>query len=47
MPPRAVASPRPAEPPRAMGLPVITPGLCSPMIVSYSSIIHAMISGVV
>ncbi len=30
-----------------MGLPVITPGLCSPMIVSYSSIIHAMISGVV
>ena len=25
----------------------MTPGLCSPMIVSYSSIIHAMMSGVV
>ena len=44
---RAVASPRPSEPKSGTGLPVMTPGWCPPVIISYSSIIQAMICGVV
>ena len=41
--PRAVASLRPSEPPRLIGLPVTTPGTVYPACIEYVSIIQAMI----
>ena len=40
--PKPVASVRPREPPRPTGLPVIMPGKCWPVMVSYSSSSHIM-----
>jgi len=47
MPPRAVASSRPQEPPMQRGFPVMQPNSFFPVIFEYSSIIQAMIWGVV
>ncbi len=47
IPPLAVASLRPSDPPTAMGLPVTTPNWFFPLMMEYSSIIHAIIWPVV
>jgi len=47
MPPRAVASDRPGDPPKDKGLPVMTPNWLLPMMDEYSSSIQAMIWGLV
>ena len=43
MTPRAVAAPRPLEPPTERGLPVTTPGTEYPTFIEYVSMIQAMI----